>query len=154
MIKPHLRRSAKLAATAVVALAMAVAMIAAPAGAAQSTAASDQVTVSFERLAAPAEAHAGAPALAQQQAMIIQVANGTDLTFDEVALFFTRFSDPLAERQSRFNVGPGQSVAFTLADCGDIDQYAIGIFVDGELILNTENIIPDRELCFENIGII
>jgi len=86
--------------------------------------------------------------------MVIQVANGTNFTFDELALFFTRFSNPLSEQRSDFNVAPGDAAVFTLDDCGDIDQYAIGVFVDGELLLNTGNIIPDRELCFENIGIV
>jgi hypothetical protein len=146
--KPYLWRGAKLL-VAALASAMALTVMTAPASAAPSAA--DQVKISFERLpVAPAEAQVGV----QQAAMVIQVANGTNFTFDELALFFTRFSNPLSEQQSDFNVAPGEAAVFTLDDCGDIDQYAIGVFVDGELLLNTGNIIPDRELCFENIGIV
>jgi hypothetical protein len=146
--KPYLWRGAKLL-VAALASAMALTVMTAPAGAAPSVA--DQVKISFERLpVAPAEAQVGV----QQAVMVIQVANGTNFTFDELALFFTRFSNPLSQQQSDFNLAPGEAAVFTLDDCGDIDQYAIGVFVDGELILNTGNIIPDRELCFENIGIV
>lgn len=148
MRKPYLRRGGKLL-VAALASAMALATMTAPASAAPPAA--DQVKISFERLpVAPAQAQVGA----QQAVMVIQVANGTNFTFDELALFFTRFSNPLAEQRSDFNVAPGEAAVFTLDDCGDVDQYAIGVFVDGELLLNTGNIIPDRELCFENIGIV
>lgn len=148
MRKPNLRRGAKLLVAALASV-MALAMMTAPAGATPSV--SDQVKISFKRLpVAPAEAQAGA----QQAVMVIQVANGTNFTFDELALFFTRFSNPLSEQRSEFDIAPGQAAVFNLDDCGDIDQYAIGVFVDGELLLNTGNIIPDRELCFENIGIV
>jgi hypothetical protein len=151
--KSHIWRGAKLVVTAAVASAMALAMMASPASAAPSAAASDQVTISFERLAvAPAEAHAGSPALAPQQLPLrIQVQNSTSFTFDELTLFFNRFSNPVPQRQSRFDFTTGEVEIFILANCSDINLYAVGLFIGNQLVINTGDIEPDRSRCVEDV---
>jgi hypothetical protein len=130
---------------AALASALGMSLLASPASAAP-TKVSPDVTFSVERPAA-----APAAALAQQQNLFISVGNQTTFTFDEVALFFNRFSNPASQLTSRFNVPPGGSVVFELPDCADIDQYAVGVFVNGQLVINTGNITPDRDVCIEQL---
>lgn len=98
----------------------------------------------FERSAAAPSVHLQVA----QQALTIQVGNATSVTFDELALFFNRFGQP-AELVSRLNFAPGDVEVFTLAGCQDIEAYALGLFDDGQLVVNTGNIEPDRDACLE-----
>jgi hypothetical protein len=143
--KSSLLRTATATIDAAIALAFAVSAPASPASAAPAKATQD-VSFTFERTAvAPTAENLAA------QNLFISVGNQTSFTFSEVALFFTRFSNPIVQLNSRFNVPPGGTVVFELPDCDDIDTYAVGIFVNGELVLNTENIQPDRDVCIEQL---
>jgi hypothetical protein len=97
---------------------------------------------------APA-AEAGRAQLADGTWVMVAV-NGTSVSFDQIVLAYTRFSNPFAEVIPRAPFASGQTVDWGVFDCDDVYLFAAGLYLNGQLVYSTGNLTrddSDGDLC-------
>jgi hypothetical protein len=76
--------------------------------------------------------------------------NETGQTFQEIDLSFNRFSNPVAQIFPHAPFPAGDVVTWDIPGCEDIDEFAVGIIQNNQLIFSTGNLTrnaDDGDLC-------
>jgi hypothetical protein len=99
---------------------------------------------------------AAARDLAPAATFTVTLINLSNVTFDEAVVALSRKSTPGVRLLPQRNIAPMTVRQWDLGACADVKSYALGIYVDGELVGSTGNVTPDAtdgDLCGDEFEI-